>query len=93
MADTQIHDMGIVFERTLRALQGYGRTNPASNPTALRTLAADAQRLLAAGNPYARIAELEAKIGELEAELATVREGMDDKAGQRRRAPRSRGAA
>lgn len=85
MADTRIDDLGVLWERTLRALRGYSRTDPATNQIALRTLAADAQRLLAAGNPYTRIAALEA-------EIARPQEGMDDTAGQRR-ASRGRGAA
>lgn len=89
MPDTQIRDLGILWERTLNALRGYSRTDPAANLTALRTLAADAQRLLVAGNPYTRIAELEA-------EIARLQEDTDGRVTKRERADgthRQRGAA
>mgnify|MGYP001570459117 FL=1 len=86
MADTQIRDLGVLWERTLTAVRGYSRTDPGANPTALRTLAADAQRLLAAGNPYARIAELEAQVARAQGDI-------DESSAGQRRAPRQRGAA
>ena len=75
-------NMSDLWRRTLETLRQYARVDPSTNPMALRMLAADAQSLLDAGDPYVRIAELESELAALRRSNVMTEDMHDDRRGE-----------